>query len=194
MLRAIKSIPLAIFAVSPATGQITPPVQNGDQVRFWAQDLGHTKTRATLRSWYDSTVAFILVDDQQDAVVPFPHLTKLEVLTGKDRWRGAGMGAAIGGLAGGLLGMLIGNSAVEDCTEFMCEMSAIGYAGVGMLIGIGVGVPIGVEAAPDKWKRVDLPTEMGFPPYAQPWHKTTAFKIFTGVAGALLLIAMSSGS
>jgi len=169
-------------------------VQEGDQVRFWAPQLGHKKATGTLRSWHDSTVAFGLVDDQQDALIPYRELTKLEVLEGKDRWRGAGMGAALGALAGGLVGMLIGNSAVEGCTEFMCEMNAFSYAGVGMLIGIGVGVPIGVQAAPDKWKRVNLPTEMGFPPYTQPWHKTTAFRIFTGLAGTLLLVATSGGN
>jgi len=158
-------------------------------VRFWAPDLGHKKTRATLFRWSDSAVAFTVSADQREAYVPFQGLERMEVYGGKNHWKGALIGATLGGAVGTLVGMAVGNSAVEGCSGFMCELEAMNYMVVGGLIGTVIGTPFGVLAAPDRWQRVNLPTDMGFPPHRTPWHRSTAFQVFTGVAAALLLIA-----
>ena len=88
-----------------------------------------------------------------------------------------------------LAGLLIGNAVVSDCREFLCELDALGYMFGGMLFGAGVGAGVGASYPPDRWVRVDLPVQAGFPPYRTPFHETFAFKLlYSGLGIALLAI------
>ena len=83
-----------------------------------------------------------------------------------------------------LAGLLIGNAVVSDCREFLCELDALGY-----MFGAGVGAGVGASYPPDRWVRVDLPVQAGFPPYRTPFHETFAFKLlYSGLGIALLAI------
>lgn len=69
------------------------------------------------------------------------------------------------------------------------KVTVLGYMFGGMLPGAGVGAGIGASYPPDRWVRVDLPVQAGFPPYRTPFHETFAFKLlYSGLGIALLAI------
>ena len=87
-------------------------------------------------------------------------------------------------------GFLIGTVAVSDCSEFLCELDALGYVFGGMLLGAGVGAGIGALYPLGRWVRVDLPVQAGFPPYRTPFHETFVFRLLSvglGIALAAII-------
>ena len=167
------------------------PVPEGDTVRVWAPDFGLKKTKVTVLGWADSTVLFEGLRLPPDSLtIPFGGVTRLDVLRGK-KSKGLGIlrGAGIGGGIGVLAGLLIGEVAVSGCTEAFCELDALNYMFGWMLLGAGVGAGVGASYPPDRWVRVDLPVQAGFPSYRTPFHETFVFKLLsTGLSIALLAI------
>ena len=108
----------------------------------------------------------------------------------KNKPRGILGGAGIGATIGMLGGFLIGTVAVSDCSEFLCELDALGYVFGGMLLGAGVGAGIGALYPLGRWVRVDLPVQAGFPPYRTPFHETFVFRLLSvglGIALAAII-------
>lgn len=164
------------------------PVPEGDTVRVWARDFGLKKTKVTVLGWADSTVLFESLRRPPDSLtIPFGGVTRLDVLRGKNKGRGIFRGAGIGGGIGVLAGFLIGTAAVSGCTEFLCELDALGYMFGGMLLGAGVGAGVGASYPPDRWVRVDLPVQAGFPPYRTPFHQTFVFRLLSAGVGIALM-------
>lgn len=201
MRRAILLMALPLLMTPPTvTAQERPlrlgpsqrvrPVPEGDTVRVWARGFGLKKTRVTVLGWADSTVLFESLRLPTDSLtIPFGSVTRLDVLRGKSKGLGIRRGFGIGGAIGMLSGLLIGTAAVSDCSEFLCELDALGYLFGGMLLGAGVGAGIGASYPLDRWVRVDLPVQAGFPPYRTPFHETFAFKLlYTGLSITLLAI------
>ena len=198
MRRAILLMALPLLMAPPTlTAQERPlrlgpsqrvrPVPEGDTVRVWAPDFGLKKTKVTVLGWADSTVLFEGLRLPPDSLtIPFGGVTRLDVLRGKNKVRGILRGAAIGGGIGVLAGLLIGNAAVSNCTEYLCELDALGYMAGGMLLGVGVGAGVGASYPPDRWVHVDLPVQAGFPPYRTPFHETLVFKLLSAGVGIAL--------
>lgn len=188
---ALATVACAVGIVSPGlSAQQVRLVAAGDTVRVWAPDFGLKKTKSTVLGWSDSTVLVVRLRPPPDSVtIPFGGLYRLDLLRGKSRSRGLATGAGIGVVGGLLVGALVGQAAVSDCTEFLCGLDGLNYAFGGALIGAGIGAAVGAAHPPDRWERVELPTEAGFPPYRKPFHKTVAFSLIAvalGVAVALI--------
>ncbi len=167
-------------------------VPEGDTVRVWAREQNLKKTKLSVIGWSDSTAEFgRLTYPGGGVAVPFQSITRLEHLDGKDRFKGLANGAGIGGGAGVVFGLIIGQAAVSGCQEFLCELEAFSYAGVGMLVGGVLGAVVGVENPPDRWKRVDLPVSAGFPEYRKPFHETFAFHVVSAVLGVAIVAALN---
>ncbi len=188
---ALVSVLLMVCA-SGLDAQQMQGVSVGDTVRFWAPGIRINARTATVLPWEGTTAWFAAMGRQPDTLdVPFIRLTRLEVYEGKNHLQGALRGGAIGGGVGMLLGLIIGELAVSGCTEFLCELDAIGYMGGGLLIGTVTGITIGAASPPDRWRRVDLPVEAGFPPSTRPWHKSTGWVVFSTVLGLLVTVAIN---
>lgn len=55
----------------------------------------------------------------------------------------------------------------------------------GRRFGLGVSIPFPI--LPDRWERVDLPMEAGFPPYRKPYRETFAFRLITAAVEIALV-------
>ena len=168
------------------------PVPEGDTVRVWAPHFGLKKTKVTVLGWADSTVLFEGLRLPPDRLtIPFGGVTRLDVLRGK-KSKGLGIlrGAALGAGIGDVAGILIGIAAVSGCTEAFCKLDVLYYAAGGMLFGAAVGAAVGSAYPPDRWVRVDLPVEAGFPPYRTPFHETFAFKLLWVVGTSIAMVVI----
>ena len=191
LLTALSSVSAQERPLRLGPGQRVRPVPEGDTVRVWARDFGLNKTKVTVLGWADSTVQFERLRLPPDSLtIPFGGVTRLDVLRGKNKALGIRRGATIGGGIGVLAGLLIGSAAgVSDCTEFLCGLDALNYVFGGMLLGAGVGAGVGASYPPDRWVRVNLPVQAGFPPYRTPFHETFVFRLLSwGVSIALVAI------
>lgn len=172
-----------------APAQQLPAFTVGDTLRVHASRVALKRARVTFVAWDASTLRLHTTRGDATVAVPFPEVTRLDRYAGKNRLEGAIRGAAILGTVGMLTGWLIGKGAVSGCRELFCELGALKYMAAGTLAGVVIGAPMGATAlAPDRWRRVELPVELGFPVYRQPFHETVAFRVLW-FAGSLLLAA-----
>ena len=189
--------PLVILSLaaiaSPLLAQGSIPVPEapvGSRVRVWTlyENLGE----ARVLEWGDSTLVLAPADAEADSLtVPFREISKLQVSWGRDMRRGIARGALFGSGAGIAIGLLVGAAAVNNCSELFCELDALGYMAGGMVIGGVIGGAVGATNPPERWVRVELPVEAGFPPYRKPFHETMGFRIASTVVGILISVAIN---
>ena len=144
-----------VLAMSPvaATAQALDSLDTGTPVRVWTDH--HRGVFATLSQRGDR--GSIFVTSAGDSLhVPDSLLTGLEYQSGRRTILGVAIGTGVGSLLGIWLGAVIGDASVSGCTEFLCELDAIGYAFGGLAIGAIAGGLIGVAAAPPAWKTADV--------------------------------------
>lgn len=188
--------PLIVVLGSAPAGalqaQEVQPVAPGDTVRVWSSSLDLEARRATVLPWSAPVARFASTSEPFDSLaIPFSRLTRLDVLDGRNHARGILLGAAVGGSLGFLIGILVGEAAVRGCQEFLCGLEALNYAGGGFLIGGVLGGAIGAANPPARWRRVELPTEAGFPPYSIPWYNRIEIKILSLLLGAAVAVAVN---
>lgn len=182
---------LALLFSLPLTAQELPPLTAGDTVRLLAPGLGLKRSRATFIAWTEGHLLIRPVLDTGTIAVPFAALRRVERYRGKNQLKGALLGGAVGTSLGFLVGSLVGRGAVSGCAEFLCELEALEYAGIGMVAGAVVGAAVGVAAAPDRWHRLDLPPSRGFAPDPTPFHQSIGFRLVTGLLSLAIIVATS---
>ncbi len=190
--RSILGLVLVLTIPALVRGQEPPPVPMGSEVRVWAPEMGFERETGRILAWRESTLWFQPAGAPGDTLrFPFGGVTRIDWHRGN---RSAGMGAlkgaAIGGGVGMLLGMVIGQAAVSGCQEFLCGLDALNYWGAGWLIGAALGAGVGSANPPERWDRVQLPLEAGFPPRHTPWHQTWAFRLGSLAVSMLALAAI----
>jgi hypothetical protein len=194
-MRAYHLMPACVLlcslAARGARAQQLPTFRLGDTLRIHAPGAALKHARVTFSAWGDSTLRLQRRGDTT-VTVSFSQITRLDRYAGKDRLTGAINGIGIFGTIGMLAGLVIGKSAVSGCQGLFCEFDAFGYMAGGMLAGVAIGAPVGATAlAPDRWRRVELPVELGFPAYRTPVHETIAFRLLMIGACVLLSRAIS---
>ena len=137
------------------------------------------------------SLVLTLEKDSTVAAHPFNRVHGLEVYSGRGvsgkrvlRW------ASIGGGVGFLIGAVIGDASkpCDNCLDF----TALTYAITGMAIGLAGGAIAGAAIPVDKWRRVELPAEYGFPqPLTKSFLASTPGQILMGVASILVLAAIN---
>ncbi|MDH3495136.1 MAG: hypothetical protein OER21_00020 [Gemmatimonadota bacterium] len=183
---------LALFVVGlPAAAQQLPPLTPGDTIRVLAPGLHLRRAQSTFTRWTDTTLVVRVGSDTGITTIPFGALRRVEVYRGKNRLKGGLLGGAVGTSLGFLVGGLVGRGAVSGCAEFLCELEALEYAGIGALAGAVVGAAVGVAAAPDRWHRLDLPPSRGFAPDPTPFHQSIGFRLVTGLLSLAIIVATS---
>jgi hypothetical protein len=192
--RPLTLILVALLPVAPrcSRAQQLPAVAVGERIRVHAPRAALKHARVTFTSWGDSTLVVHAADGNATIAVPFAEVERLERYGGKDRLRGTLRGAGIFGTVGMLAGIVIGKAAVDGCSGAFCEFDAMGYMLGGAILGGVVGAPIGATAlAPDRWKRVSLPVELGFAPYRQSFFEGPAFRLLWAAGSAIVILAIS---
>ena len=181
----------ALFS-APVKAQMTLLVPEGADVRVWAPTFGLRKARGSVLDWRQSALLF---DRQSEGVadtVAFGGIKRLDIYLGKrSAGYGALRGAAWGMVVGWVLGALAGEAATSGCQEFLCGLDVLGYWAGGMVVGAAVGAGVGASQPPEHWERVDLPVSAGFPPYREPFYKSTAFRVGSMVVSLGLTFALT---
>lgn len=148
---------VASFAMASVQGplgaQILDQLPPGAPVRIWTDEI--RGQQVTLVGRHRGSSNFVTTTGDT-LIIADDVLRGLEIQRGRYTARGAGIGAVVGGLLGGLIGGAIGNAAVSGCTEFLCELDAIGYAAGGFLGGAVVGAALGAAGASPRWQPVSL--------------------------------------
>ncbi len=188
-----SSLLLVVLIIPPSTarGQWIPPLTEGVRIRLTAAVPEMSRQVGFYGGLLSDSLVLTLEKDSTVAAHPFNRVHGLEVYSGRGvsgkrvlRW------ASIGGGVGFLIGAVIGDASkpCDNCLDF----TALTYAITGMAIGLAGGAIAGAAIPVDKWRRVELPAEYGFPqPLTKSFLASTPGQILMGVASILVLAAIN---
>lgn len=160
--RLTAALALTAAVLTSVGAQEPPPVMIGERVRI-THSCHATNGGVRCRTTSGTMTALqaenlVLGPAEEPIIVPMSAVEKLEVSRGL---RGR---ADAGGVAGGIVGAIVGGAmgfgacAADQCKGFnetdLTFLAVSAYAGLGALVGLGVGALIGSQVKSDLWEEV----------------------------------------
>jgi hypothetical protein len=152
---------LAVGSARPTIGlaQVSFPLPAVES-RVRVHRIDAPRVVGTVVPWGADTVAVRTDDSRTVMPIPVASITGYEMLTGRDRWRGARRGAAVGAGVGVLL---IGLAIREDLDCGDCYIPASVVAVPAALVLTVLGSGVGTVIAPARWTTVGARRESRLP-------------------------------